>query len=93
MKAYVRNPLIYTWLFLSAATVFSWWLGSENDAKVHQANGLVTVAILLIAVIKSRFVIRNYMEVRVAPSWLQLTCDTWLVVNFGMVSSYYWFRL
>jgi hypothetical protein len=32
------------------------------------------------------------MEVRFAPSWLQLTCDAWLALNFGMMSSFYWFR-
>jgi len=35
--------------------------------------------VLLIALIKTRFVIRNYMEVRFAPFWLQRTCDAWLL--------------
>jgi len=79
--------LVYTWLLLAAATVFSWWLGSTSY------NVLTTVFILLIAIVKCRLVIRNYMEVRFAPSWLQLTCDAWLVLNFGMISSFYWFVL
>jgi hypothetical protein len=94
MTPYVRGPLFYTWLFLVTATVFSWWLGSANGAEPHRpANVLVTLSILLIAIIKCRFVIRNYMEVRFAPSWLQWTCDAWLIFNFGMVSSFYWLVL
>jgi hypothetical protein len=92
MTRYVGDPLIYTWLFLSIATVFSWWLGLENDTRPHQSQShtVVTVLILLIAIIKCRFVIWNYMEVRLAPAKLRLTCDAWLILNFGMVSCAYW---
>ena len=93
MASYVRNPLTYIWLFLSIVTVVSWWLGSGYVAKSYRANVLVTVVVLVIALIKTRFVIRNYMEVRFAPSWLQLTCDGWLVCLFGMIASFYWFGL
>jgi Prokaryotic Cytochrome C oxidase subunit IV len=94
MTAYARGPLFYTWLLLVAATVFSWWLGLENGSALHRhASTVTTIAILAIAIVKCRFVIRHYMEVRFAPSWLQVTCDAWLVLNFGMVSSFYWFVL
>jgi Prokaryotic Cytochrome C oxidase subunit IV len=92
MTAYARGPLLYTWLFLVAATVLSWWLGLEKGAELHRhASTAITVSILAIAIVKCRFVIRNYMEVRFAPTWLQVTCDAWLVSNFGMVASFYWF--
>jgi hypothetical protein len=73
MTAYLRGPLLHTWLLLSAATVLSWGLGLES------------AVIMLVAIIKCRFVIRTYMEVRLAPAWLQRTCDAWLILNFGMV--------
>jgi hypothetical protein len=78
---YIRHPLIHTWLLLAIATVFSCWLGSGKS------HALTTLAILLIAIIKCRLVIRNYMEVRFAPRWLQATCDAWLVLNFAMLSA------
>jgi hypothetical protein len=77
----IRHPLIHTWLLLAIATLFSCWLGS---GKSHV---LTTLAILLLAIIKCRLVIRNYMEVRFAPRWLQLTCDAWLLLNFAMLSA------
>jgi len=94
MTPYLRGPLFYTWLCLVIATLLSWWLGLEHDSEPHhRANTAVTIAILLIAIIKCRFVIRSYMEVDRAPAWLQWTCDGWLLLNFGMVSSFYWFVL
>jgi hypothetical protein len=84
---YIRHPLIYTWLLLATATLFSCWLGSGNTLGSPKAQVLTTLAILLIAIIKCRLVIRNYMEVRFAPRWLQLTCDAWLVLNFAMLSA------
>jgi hypothetical protein len=90
MTAYIRNTLTYVWLFLSIATVIGWQLGSTNDANSYQASGLITIFVLLLAIIKCRFVIRNFMEVRFAPSWLQMTCDAWLVVLFGIISTFYW---
>lgn len=39
----------------------------------------VVASIVLIAVVKVRFVIWHFMEVRHGPSWLRWICDAWLV--------------
>jgi len=91
MRSYIRNRLTFVWLFLSIITVISWW--TARGANSYQANAWVTGVVLLIALIKTRFVIRNYMEVRFAPSWLQLTCDAWLLCLFAVISCFYWFGL
>jgi cytochrome c oxidase subunit IV len=83
----VGKPLIYTWLFLAVATIASWWLGHGAH---EQLRALVPVAVLTIAVVKCRVVIRTYMDVKRAPSWLQLSCDAWLILNLAMASSLYW---
>jgi hypothetical protein len=90
MRSYIRNRLTYIWLFLSIITIISWWVGSPQSANFSQANVPVTAVVLVIALIKTRFVIRNYMEVRLAPSWLKLTCDAWLLALFATISSFYW---
>jgi len=92
MRSYLRHPLTLLWLVLLLATVVSWWLGSD-DHPAAQSSALTAVAILAVAIVKCRLVIRNYMEVGHAPLWLRLTCDTWLLLNFGMVSSFYWFAI
>jgi hypothetical protein len=91
MAPYIRNRLTYIWLLLSILTVISWWFGTGNNAQSREANVLITLVVLLIALVKTRFVIRNYMELRSAPSWLQLTCDAWLLCFFGLVLCFYWF--
>ena len=91
MTSYIRNPLTCLWLFLSIITVISWWTGSARGANSYQADVFVTVVVVLIALVKTRFVIRNYMGVRFAPSWLQVTCDAWLVCLFGLIACFYWF--
>ena len=85
MSALFSNRLAAVWLFLSALTILTWWLGSHSAISA----ALVTYGVLLIAVIKTRFVIRNFMEVRDAPLWLQLACDAWLVALFAMLALFY----
>ena len=79
MRGYFRGPLAYIWIVLAVATLMSWWLGAK-----------IPLLVLAIAIIKCRVVMRSYMEVRLAPSWLQRTCDAWLALNFAMGSGYYW---
>jgi hypothetical protein len=90
MTSYIRHPLIYVWLFLSAVTLISWRLGAVSHAASAHENMPVSAAVLLIAAVKTRFVIRHYMEVRSAPTWLKRGCDAWLLGLFAMIASFYW---
>ncbi len=92
MIAYLRHPLTYVWFFLTAITIASWLIGRGHGAE-YQLNSAITAGVLLIAMIKSRFVIRYFMEVRTAPKWLALTCDSWLICVFGMILGIYYFSL
>ena len=91
----LRSPLTYVWMFLVVTTAVSWWLGAHGIGASMEAasNGsldvVVTVGIMLIALIKTRFVIWHFMEVRHAPSWLRWTCDSWLVVLAIVVLALY----
>ncbi|HVL02095.1 MAG TPA: cytochrome C oxidase subunit IV family protein [Dongiaceae bacterium] len=92
--ALFRNSLTYVWLFLVGTTLVSWWLGATTavadiDASALSLNFTVTVGIILIAVVKTRFVIWHFMEVRHGPSWLRWTCDSWLAFLAVMVIALY----
>lgn len=91
MTLYLHHPLTRLWLVLLLATIASWWLGAHGSLRSHEAGLVTTVSILAVASIKCRLVIRNYMEVRLSPTWLKVTCDAWLLLNFGMIASFYWF--
>lgn len=74
------RPTTYAWIVLCAITILSWWLApghSGNDSAVPSVP--ITVAVVGLGVIKSRLIIRCFMEVHNAPRWLKLTTDAWLV--------------
>ena len=92
MLAYIRHPLTYVWAFLTATTLAS-WLISRDGGSAHQLNAGVTICVLLIAAVKSRLVIRWFMEVRHAPRWLKRATDGWLAVLFLLLSGIYFANL
>ncbi len=92
MVEYLRNPLTYAWAFLVAITVASWWISGGGGAA-YRADAAVTVGVLLIAALKSRLVMRYFMEVRNAPAWLRRTTDAWLLLLFALLLGFYFVRL
>jgi heme/copper-type cytochrome/quinol oxidase subunit 4 len=86
MTSSFRSALTSVWALLSIMTIASWWTGSRSDGR---ADTLITAGVLLFALVKSRLVMRYFMEVRFAPRWLRLTCDVWLIMVFGMVFALY----
>ena len=85
MTVVSRSTLTAVWALLSIMTVASWWT-SRSDGHAYT---LITAGVLLFALIKSRLVIRYFMEVRFAPRWLRLICDVWLIMVFGMIFALY----
>jgi hypothetical protein len=49
----------------------------------------VTAIVLAIALVKCRLVIRTFMEVRTAPTWLRRSTDLWLILFWGAVLALY----
>ena|ERR1700758_3335796 len=82
MSTTVGRRLTSVWLALSAITLISWWIGSQHSHDPFRLNVVVTLSVLLIAVIKVRIIIREFMEVRHAPNLLRRLTDAWLVLLF-----------
>ena len=90
MVLYFRSTLTYVWLLLSALTIFIWWLGTRSGTGSREINALSAgVVVFLFACVKARLVIQKFMEVSRAPTWLRVTCDSWLALTFGMIVSFY----
>ncbi len=83
----LRKPVTIVWAALMLATCASTWLLSGNSVTPEVA----TVAIMLIAAVKVRFVIRHFMEVRRAPPVLQVVCEGWLVAVTALILTVYLF--
>jgi hypothetical protein len=89
MTAYLRGRLTLVWMLLVAGTFVSWWLGARGASGRLEVNVPVTVGVVAIALIKTRFVFWHFMEVRTAPSWLRWNCDGWLAVLGLMLFTLY----
>jgi hypothetical protein len=50
---------------------------------------VATVAIMLIAALKVRFVMSHFMEVRRAPLALRFVCDGWLLAVTALILTVY----
>lgn len=74
----MKTRITRVWLLLSAITLVSAWLGSGGRPG-DVPSALVTTVVLAIAVVKARFVIRDFMDVRAASAWLRYGTDGWLV--------------
>jgi heme/copper-type cytochrome/quinol oxidase subunit 4 len=81
----LRKPVTIVWAALMLATCASTWLLSKNSVTTEVA----TVAIMLIAAVKVRLVIRYFMEVRLAPLALRLICDSWLLAVTALIVTVY----
>jgi heme/copper-type cytochrome/quinol oxidase subunit 4 len=76
MPALVRTPAVPVWFLLMAATGVSFWLGADHGVSSHT---LATTIILVVAVVKVRFVGMYFMELREAPAALRLGFQGWCV--------------
>jgi heme/copper-type cytochrome/quinol oxidase subunit 4 len=83
--ALLRKPVTIVWAALMLATCASTWLLSKNSVTPEVA----TVAIMLIAAVKVRLVIRYFMEVRRAPLALRFICDGWLLAVTALIMTVY----
>lgn len=82
----------YAWIILSAITLTSWWLAPPHgNGAPAVASVPITVAVIVLAFIKGRMIIRYFMEVRSAPRWLKLFTDGWLMVLWTSVLAIYLF--
>jgi hypothetical protein len=83
--------LTYVWLLLSAITIAAWWLGPAHAHDGPVASVPITIAVLVLAMIKAWLIIRQFMEVRTAPRWLRVCTDVWIVALWGAIlASYLW---
>ena len=73
----LRNRTTLVWFILVAATMASWEFGHGvgfNDVRY------ASIAIIVIAFIKTRFVILEFMEIRHAPVAMRIVGEVWGVV-------------
>jgi caa(3)-type oxidase subunit IV len=84
----LKNPAHRAWLILMAATAITWYLG-----EVGAAGTLSIVAMLVIAFVKGRLVILDFMELRAAPRLWRVLLEGWLILVSSLILLAYWISL
>jgi len=76
-----NKRLAIVWLVLTTMTLAYIWLDhSADDHAELKASTVVTVAAIVIALVKVRIIFREFMEVRHAPVLLRRLTDAWVVL-------------
>jgi len=85
-----EKRLSFVWLALSAITLAQLALASLGEQDALTPNAAVTSSAIVIALIKVRVVIREFMEVRYAPVLLCRLTDLWMALTgVSLLGSYF----
>jgi len=74
MHELLWSRLTLVWLLLVVATLISWGLGHGLGIADHR---LAAAAVIMVALVKARFMIMEFMEIRHAPGWFKLAGEAW----------------
>ena len=86
--SFLHNPINRAWLVLMIATAITWYLG-----EVGAAGTGAIVGMLLIAFVKCRLVILDFMELRQAPRMWRLLLEGWMLLVGSLILLAYWLSL
>ena len=88
MNTLLTHHVSKIWLMLVAATGISWWMGGDHNSGLNA--GQMASLVLIIALIKVRFVLRHFMEVNSAGRYLRMATDGWVVIVAAVLLYLYW---
>jgi hypothetical protein len=75
-----HRAAVFVWVGLMGATLASWWLGIDEGGAVGDGASVATLAVIVVAFVKIRFIGSYFMELRHAPLWLRVVLDAYVVV-------------
>ena len=77
MQSLLISRATAIWALLVGATLLSWEFGhGVGFSDIRHAG----IAILIVAIVKVRFVILDFMEVRHAPVWMRMAGEAYCLV-------------
>lgn len=83
MTALLRSRITLVWAFLVGLTVMSFSVGDAFGLGEARASG---VLIIVVALIKVRLVILDFMEIRHAPAWMRGVGEAWIILTAIVLS-------
>lgn len=88
MNILLKHHVTKIWLLLVGATGISWWMGGDHSSFL--AAGQMASLVLIIALVKVRFVLRHFMEVNSAGDYLKWITDAWVLLVCAILLFLYW---
>ncbi|HTF54750.1 MAG TPA: cytochrome C oxidase subunit IV family protein [Pseudonocardia sp.] len=88
LVALLQSRVTVIWLVLVAATLLSFWLGTDHGLASVTSR---SVLIFMVALIKVRFVGLYFMELKNAPLALRALFETYCVLVCAALISFYLF--
>ena len=88
MASLLRNRITIVWLGLLLATGLSWETGGEFAFGGDLRS--LGVLVLVIAFIKVRYIMLEFMELRHAPLAMRLFAECWAALVCTAVVIFYW---
>jgi len=76
------------WVALIVATLVSWTLGQSDWLGSTRRT---SIAILIIAFLKIRYVILDFMELREAPLIMRMVAEAWVLIVCATIIAFYAF--
>jgi hypothetical protein len=86
-RTMLRHRSTVVWAALMAATIASWWLGTDHGFLGGARDA--TAAVLAIAFVKVAMVTSSFMEVDHAPRLLQAFVHGWTILVCGLLIGLY----
>ena len=75
MSRMIRSRITLIWMLLVAATAASWAVG--HGLGLHAARD-AGIAVIVVAFVKVRLVILDFMEIRHAPLTMRIAGESWV---------------
>jgi hypothetical protein len=77
MQSFLQSRVTLVWLGLLSATALSLLVGHGAWISDPRHAGIV---ILIVAFVKSRFIVMDFMELRNSPRYMRVAAESWLVL-------------
>ena len=86
LRDLLATRLTLIWALLVGATLASWAIGHGFGL---QGRAAASAAVIIVAFVKARYVIREFMELRQAPRFMRIIADVWAMVVCSLLLALY----
>ncbi|HSW12065.1 MAG TPA: cytochrome C oxidase subunit IV family protein [Solimonas sp.] len=74
---------------LTGVTLLSWWLGASHGQQAFSLNAGISFGVILIAAIKVRVIVWEFMELKHAPLVMRRIADAYLATIIVVLLALY----